>query len=516
MENSSQPVPVPQALRHAMDLFQAGRLPEAEVVYKQILQTAPNQPDALHFLGMIAHQSGNSEAAAELISQAIGAKPSAPMYCNLGIVLHAQGKLDAAIESYRKAIALNPGYAGLYHYLGASLGAQGKLDEAARNYSKALELKPDYAEAYISLGNTFHHLNKLNQAEACYRKALALPDNGDVPRSDVLNELAMVLLRLGRYDAAASEIKQALTLKPDSLLFNRNYRSILARIIPSWHFSMLADHDRNAAFRKAIDQHCAGANLALEIGTGSGLLAMMAARAGAKKVVTCEAVPVIAESAAKIIAANGYSERISVYPVRSTSLLVGRELPERADILLAEILSSEILGEGALDAMADARERLLKNNARIIPHSVTICGALVSSPALDQLTCVKLVEGFDLSYFNEFAPFLITVPQGTPYDVVSDAFYPVTLLMGERLKAPTKVIFQVKAEKTGTVHGIIQWMKVALDEDTALENAPTTGAGTDHWGIVFHPFSQAIEMMAGQEISLCCEIDGTSLKMRPA
>jgi len=516
MEKPDSSVPIQQTFRQATNLFQSGRLSEAEAIFNRILQATPNQPDALHFLGMIAHQSGNSETAVELIGRAIRVKPSAPMYCNLGIALQAQGKLDAAVESYRMAVSIDPGHAELHQYLGDTLKVQGNLDAAVNSYARAIGLRPDLAEAYIGLGNTFHHLDRLSEAESSYRKALDLPDRGGISRADVLNDYAMVLFRLGRYDEAALKLRQALQLKPDSLLINKNYRATLARLIPHWHFPMLADHDRNAAFRQAIDKHCANAGVVLEIGTGSGLLAMMAARAGAGKVVTCEAVPVIAENATQIIAANGYSERISVYPVRSTGLMVGRELPERADVLLAEILSSEILAEGALDAMADARERLLKDNARIIPSAVTICGALVSSSALQELTSVNMVEGFDLSNFNEFAPFLITIPKGTAYAVVSEAFHPFNLQMGERFSAPANVNFRVRVRETARVHGIAQWMKVHLDEDICLENAPTTTTSTDHWGVVFHAFPQAIEALAGQDIAICCEIDGTSLKMRLA
>ncbi|WP_448505928.1 tetratricopeptide repeat protein [Immundisolibacter sp.] len=516
MKNPGPSVPLQQTLKQGLDLFQAGQLSAAESVFRQLLQALPGQPDALHFLGMIAHQSGDSAAAVELIGQAIRAKPSAPMYCNLGIALQAQGELDAAIENYRKALALNPAHAELHQYLADSLKAQGNLEAAVVSYTRALGLRPDLADAYIGLGNTLHHLNRLGEAEASYRKALALPDRGGSARADVLNEYAMVLFKLGRYDDAAREIRQALQLKPDSQLINQNYRATLARLIPHWHFSMLADHDRNAAFRQAIDKHCAGAGVVLEIGTGSGLLAMMAARAGAGRVVTCEAVPVIADNAARIIAANGYGERISVHPMRSTGLMVGRELPQRADVLLAEILSSEILAEGALDAMADARERLLRENARVIPAAVTICAALVSSTALQQLTSVHMIEGFDLSLFNEFAPYLITVPRGAAYDVVSETFHPYTLQMGERLSAPTAIDLKVRVSRSAPVHGIAQWMKVHLDEEICLENAPAKENGTDHWGIVFHPFAQPVEATAGQDIALRCEIDGTALKMRLA
>jgi Flp pilus assembly protein TadD len=498
------------ALQQAMQHFQARRLQEAEALLQEILQAHPGQADALHFMGLIAHQSGNSAQASELIRRALHSKPAAAMYCNLGIVLQALGDMHAAGENYRQAIAQEPNQAMPRHYLGVLLAALGDKEQAVLCQREAIRLAPGFTAAYVSLGNALHHLNRLAEAETAYRNALGLPDGG-TSRSEVLNELAMVLLKMGRYNEAVVEIRQALALKPDSQLYMRNYRSLLARIIPPWHFSMLADHDRNTAFRRAIERHCADAELVLEIGTGSGLLAMMAARAGAGKVVSCEEIPALAENASRIIRANGFAERISIFPTRSNNLRVGRELPQRASVLLAEILSSEILAEGAMDAMADAKERLLQDNAVIIPRAVTVCAALVASPALQQLTSVQTVEGLDLSLFNEFAPFLVTVPAGVAYEVVSEAFFPFSLQMGERLAASV-ADFAVSVNKPASVHGIIQWMKVFLDEDNILENAPAA-AGSDHWGAVFHPFPQAIAAATGQTLNIRCEIDGTSLKM---
>jgi tetratricopeptide (TPR) repeat protein len=513
MGNPELTLPAAQALQQAVQYFQARRLAEAEALLREILQTHPEQADALHFLGLIAHQSGSSTEAAKLIRRALDSKPTAAMYCNLGIVLQALGDVPAAADNYRHAIQLSPTQAMPRHYLGTALAALGEMGQAVLCHSEAARLNPGFTAAHVALGNALHHLNRLNDAEAAYRRALDLPDDA-ATRGEVLNELAMVLLKMGRYDEAVISIKQALAIKPDSQLYQRNYRSLLARIIPPWHFSMLADHERNAAFRRAIERHCAGAELVLEIGTGSGLLAMMAARAGAGKVVTCEEIPALADNASRICAANGFDGRISVYATRSNNLRVGRELPARAQVLLAEILSSEILAEGAMDAMADAKARLLQDNAVIIPRAVTVCAALVASPALQQLTSVQTVEGFDLSLFNEFAPFLITVPKDAPYAVVSEAFFPFSLQMGERLAACV-ADFAVRVEKAATVHGVIQWMKVFLDEDNILENAPNA-AGSDHWGAVFHPFPQAVEAATGQIINIRCEIDGTSLKMRVA
>jgi tetratricopeptide (TPR) repeat protein len=514
MDNARPTAAAIEAFKQAVSLFQSHRITEAEALFKSVLQICPEHADSLHFLGLIAHQSGSSSQAAELISRALRAKPSAPMYCNLGLVQHALGNFTAAIENFQLALALAPAQAMLHHYLGNSLSAMGNVEDAAKSQQEAVRLNPGFASGFTSLGNAFHHLGRLGEAEAAYRAGLNLTDTGAVPRDEVLNELAMVLLKMGHYNEAVVEIKKALAIKPESQLYQRNLRALLSRIIPPWHFAMLADHDRNDAFRRAIEKHCKDAGVVLEIGTGSGLLAMMAAKAGARQVITCEEVPVIAENARRIIEANGYGKVISLYSVRSNHLAVGRELPERADVLIAEILSSEILAEGAMEAMADAKERLLKDNARIIPQAVSICGALVSSPALKELTSVNTVEGFDLSTFNEFAPFLITVPAGTHYEVVSETFLPSNLTMGQRLIAST-VDLPVTAGKTATVHGILQWMKVFLDEETILENAPGKTGSTDHWGAVFHPFSKPLEVKAGQIVNIRCEIDGTSLKMRP-
>jgi len=135
----------------ALEYHQAGRLLQAEAIYRQILQREPNHPEALHFLGVIAYQTGNNDIAVELISKAIGINASSQMYCNLGAVFQALYKLDNAVESYRNALALKPDFADAYHNLGITLLDQGNLEAAVENFRQALVLKPDYAEAYSKL-----------------------------------------------------------------------------------------------------------------------------------------------------------------------------------------------------------------------------------------------------------------------------------------------------------------------------------------------------------------------------
>lgn len=141
----------PNSFQDALEHHKAGRLPQAEAIYRQILQGEPNHPEALHFLGVIAHQTGKNDIAVELISKAIDISASSQMYCNLGAAFQALHKPDKAAESYRKALVLKPDFADAYHNLGIALDKQGKLDAAVESFRQALMLKPDYTEAYTKL-----------------------------------------------------------------------------------------------------------------------------------------------------------------------------------------------------------------------------------------------------------------------------------------------------------------------------------------------------------------------------
>ncbi len=202
----------PPDIRAAVAHYQAGRLSQAEAIYRQILQAQPKHPDALHLLGLVAHDVGRHDIANELINQAIALHPSSSMYCNLSIVQKAQGKLDNAIDSCRQAIALDPGFFDAHYHLGNALQGQDKLDEAAVSYQRALQLRPDFAEAHNNLGIVQRALGRLDAALESYRKALAFKP--DYPAA--LVNLANVLMDQGELEAASDYYDKALACEPDS------------------------------------------------------------------------------------------------------------------------------------------------------------------------------------------------------------------------------------------------------------------------------------------------------------
>ena len=132
----------------------AGRLNEAEQLYRQILTVNSSHADSLHLLGMVAYQVGRHDLCVDMISKAIAIDAKVAFYhSNLGSAFNAQGKLDEAVACYRQALVLKPDYAEAHYNLGNALKRKGKLDDAAASYRRALVLKPDYAEAHNNLGD---------------------------------------------------------------------------------------------------------------------------------------------------------------------------------------------------------------------------------------------------------------------------------------------------------------------------------------------------------------------------
>ena len=199
-------------IQKGIQVHQAGQLPEAEAIYRQVLDVEPDHADANHLLGVIADQAGRHEIAVLLISKAIKKNPiDAAYHCNLGNALHEQGRLDEAIASYRKALAIKPDYAEAHSNLGNALHEQGRLDDAVASCRKALGIKPDLAGAHSNLGNAFTDLGRLDDAVASYHKALALKP--DFP--EVHSNLGTALKKLGRFEDAAASYHKALAIEPD-------------------------------------------------------------------------------------------------------------------------------------------------------------------------------------------------------------------------------------------------------------------------------------------------------------
>ncbi len=176
-----------------------------------ILQIQPEQPDALHLLGLIAQQMGHHEAALGMIARAIQIQPTVTMYSNLGLVFDSLGKPDMAIASFQQAISMNPDDPDAYVNLGATLKDYRRLGEAEECFDKALKLKPDCTEAYFNLGMLMQARGRCDQAIELIRKGLVIEPS--CAKAHAL--LGSIQMDLGQYEIARGEIEEALKRDPE-------------------------------------------------------------------------------------------------------------------------------------------------------------------------------------------------------------------------------------------------------------------------------------------------------------
>ncbi len=241
-----QPAKISELLTMAIQHHQVGRLHDAEQIYRQILQADPNQADALHLLGLIAHQVGKHGIAIEYIERAIGLNGNVAnyhfhlgeAYCSLHMILEAVacyrralelkpdfaeahnnlgttwkdlGKLDEAVVCYYRALELSPECAEFHNNLGIALREQEKLDEAVACFYRAIKLNPDYAAAHRNLGNVLKHLGKADEAVPCSREAQEPTPGIAIDYNCLGNELK----DQGKVDEAVACYRQALKTNPD-------------------------------------------------------------------------------------------------------------------------------------------------------------------------------------------------------------------------------------------------------------------------------------------------------------
>jgi predicted O-linked N-acetylglucosamine transferase (SPINDLY family) len=205
---------VQQQFESGLSHHQAGRLAEAERMYRQVLTQQPTHADALHLLGVLAAQSGRPDAAVELIRRAIEICSTNPFYYgNLGKALVSMGRLDEAIAAYRQSIRLNPDLAESHESLGNALKDNGQLEQAIASLRRAVQLKPDLAKAHNNLGNLLTRMGQLDEAIAAYGQAIRLkPDF-----TEAFSNLGNALQNKGQLDEAVAACRQAVRLRPDCI-----------------------------------------------------------------------------------------------------------------------------------------------------------------------------------------------------------------------------------------------------------------------------------------------------------
>ena len=222
-------ISIPEAHSLALKCHMNELMTEAEMLYRKVLDVAPETLDTLHFLGVLCHQQGRNDEAAKLIGRIIRIAPdNFDAHNNLGNVYQALKKPEKAEECYRKAIAINPAHAPAHNNLGVNLMVLDRPEEAEEFYLEAVKLSPDTPEHHFNLGNAYRRMGKYDSAIDAYTKAVGL-------KPDYLGAwqgLARCYLQSGRREEAVQVFDNLILLNPGNPVFSYLRSACLGTDIP--------------------------------------------------------------------------------------------------------------------------------------------------------------------------------------------------------------------------------------------------------------------------------------------
>lgn len=194
----------------ALGLFQQGRLAEAEAAWRAILERKPDDPEALHLLGLILARTGRPEGL-DLLDRSIERAPRhAAFLNNRAQILAEAGRGDEALRDLRRAVMLEPRFHAAYCHLGSLLRRLGRLEEALAAFRKALAIDARVPEAHVGLGNVLRERGDPAAARAAYEAAL----NVEPANASAHYNLGALLLEAGDAAGAEQAFRKALEREP--------------------------------------------------------------------------------------------------------------------------------------------------------------------------------------------------------------------------------------------------------------------------------------------------------------
>lgn len=217
---------IAEALALALEHHLAGRLAEAQQLYHRILDADPEQPDALHFLGVLAGQVGEQALGLQLIARAIAQRPeAADMHANSGNIRRSSGQPEAAVQDYRRAVALQPDFAEAWTDMANALRILGRSPGAIAALERAVASAPTLAIAVERLGALRHEKGRLLVEQG--RGTESLPPLARAAEllpldADVAFLYGNALFAMGLREDSTLAYRNALAITPDfpSAAFN--------------------------------------------------------------------------------------------------------------------------------------------------------------------------------------------------------------------------------------------------------------------------------------------------------
>lgn len=266
----------------------------------------------------------------------------------------------------------------------------------------------------------------------------------------------------------------------------------------SGYGEMLADRPRMRAYAKALRKSVRKGSVVVDLGCGTGIMALLACRYGARRVFAIEPDSAIAV-ARQAASDNGFGGRIDFYQDLSTRV----ELPEPADVVVSDLRGILPFFQHHLPAVADARRRFLKPGGRLIPQRDTLWAAVVETPRLhktlnDPWTANRL--DFDLRAGLRVVTNSMCKVRATPSELLTAPAAVATIDYTSAEDSSLSAQIEGVARRGGMAHGLAVWFDSVLAPGVEFSNAP--GAPRMIYGQMFFPFSEAVQTAAGDRFTV--------------
>ncbi len=269
------------------------------------------------------------------------------------------------------------------------------------------------------------------------------------------------------------------------------------------HRMMIRDRIRTEAFQRALEAVVQPGDVVLDVGAGTGILSLLAARAGAAKVYAVEQTS-IASLARRLIASNGFSDIVEVIP----SDLVDVEPPEQVDVLVSEWLGGFGIDEGLLEPVLIARDRWLKPEGVMIPAAVVAWTALVEDSYLaETLSFLRAgAYGLNLNSLVEVTVDEVFYSSPERHLTVEDQRSAAAELWTtdarrislDRAQAPHEAEVVLPISSPGVANALGLWFSAELTAGTTLSIGP--GSPPTHWGMTTAPLREPVRLEAGSVV----------------
>lgn len=260
------------------------------------------------------------------------------------------------------------------------------------------------------------------------------------------------------------------------------------------HIMMLLDKTRMSAFETAVRKTVRKGDIVLDIGAGTGVLGFIALKYGARKLYAVEEAGII-NAAKKIAEKNALTDKITFHESNSRNIV----LPEKADVLLMELIGDAALNEDILSCAADARKRLLKENARIIPQKIKVIAAPVMNAKYAGHIRLKKICGLDLSMCGDTASnrllFFNRKPGRFPLGYKTLFEFDVQNAVSETLPASSSAVFSAK-HAASKINGLAVWFEAELCKGVRINSMQQD----THWAVVFLPFKNMPVLQKGDKL----------------